>query len=164
MKGSVIAIVICGLLAVACGSIQSGGSSCGPPYVANVNSQTVPADSCAGVIPTHPMRFSLAVRHQFQIEIGHEESGALDFPVPEPAGPSVRVRHLSSGTHRHGASYRAPHPVLPRNRSTSALMHSRDRSCDVMTHPALCTHRIIGETVENACGARARDARLRVRN
>ena len=37
------------------------------------------------------MRFSVPSGGRFSIDIGHEESGKLDFPVPTPIGPSIRV-------------------------------------------------------------------------
>jgi hypothetical protein len=112
MKGRVVLVVaLCSLCAAGCGSIESGGSNCGPPYTVHVNDQTL-LNSCAGVIPARPIRFSISVGGRFEIEIGHEESGALDFPVPEPAGTGIR--RLS----RQGASvtYEA------RSRGTSRLI------------------------------------------
>ncbi len=36
---------------------------------------------CAGIIRPEPTRLTLAVGRRFQIEIGHEQSGQLDFPA-----------------------------------------------------------------------------------
>jgi hypothetical protein len=72
------------------------------------------------VIPGRPIRFSLAVGARFRIEIGHEQSGVLDFPVPMPAG--TEVRRVS----RHGATvtYQA------RATGTTRLIAHHTRFCD----------------------------------
>jgi hypothetical protein len=44
------------------------------------------------------MHFSLVVGQRFQIAIGHEANGKLDFPVPEPNGPELHVLSRDDAT------------------------------------------------------------------
>jgi hypothetical protein len=37
------------------------------------------------------MRFSVPSGRRFSIAVGHEKSGKLDFPIPTPIGPGVRL-------------------------------------------------------------------------
>ena len=89
------AVALAGLSAsvflAGCGAQLGGGgaNSCGPSYVVHAG-KTI-TNTCAGVIPPRPMRFSVTVGQRFAIEIGHEESGALDFPIPAPDGPEVQT-------------------------------------------------------------------------
>lgn len=57
---------------------------CGPAYVLTVDGRTFTSGGCAGIIPSSPVIVRVARGASFVIQIGHEESGALHFPVPTP--------------------------------------------------------------------------------
>jgi hypothetical protein len=71
---------------------------CGEAYFLHAGAETIPTNSCAGVIPSRPARVSISRGARFSIEIGHETSGRLDFPVPDPIGAAVWFAG------RHGAT------------------------------------------------------------
>jgi hypothetical protein len=90
MVGSAAVLGLLGaVICAGCGSRVEGASSCGPSYVVHAPGRTI-TNTCAGTIPG-PMRFSVPSGRRFSIDIGHEESGKLDFPIPAPVGPGVRL-------------------------------------------------------------------------
>lgn len=94
--GSVAAL----LLVVGCGSTRSVSrvSTCGEAYVLQVGTQTIPTNSCAGVIPARPARVSIRRGTRFSIQIGHEMSGRLDLPVLDSTGAAVRFARRNGPT------------------------------------------------------------------
>ena len=112
-----------------CGSVVEGASGCGPSYVVHAPGRTI-TNTCAGTIPG-PMRFSVPAGGRFSINIGHEESGRLDFPVPTPVGAGVRVLTRQGAVITYGA--RVPGVTRLVARRTPYCAHGHDRrfsSCD----------------------------------
>jgi hypothetical protein len=64
-------------------------SMCGEAYSLHAGTETISTASCAGVIPSRPARVSIPRGERFSIEIGHEMSGRLDYPIPDPIGATV---------------------------------------------------------------------------
>jgi hypothetical protein len=69
----------------------STASSCGVAYTLQHDGSTIQSGSCAGMIPPTPEKITVRRAHQFSITVEHEESGALDQPIPLPANTAVKV-------------------------------------------------------------------------
>lgn len=66
-------------------------TTCGIPYTFRFDRTTVTAGSCARILPLVPSRFAIRLGQRFSVEVAHEMTGALDFPVPSPEGSAVRL-------------------------------------------------------------------------
>jgi hypothetical protein len=98
-----IALVVLGGLAglaAGCGT-TTRVNNCGPAYTFSFH-QFV-SEGCGGVIPTKPPAVTVHRGETFSVQITSEQSGALDFPLPQPTGPAVQLLSLDHGT----ATYRA---------------------------------------------------------
>ena len=129
--GSVVAL----LLVVGCGSTRSVSrvSTCGEAYVLHVGTQTIPTNSCAGVIPAGPARVSIRRGARFSIQIGHEMSGRLDFPVPDSTGAAVRFAGRNGPT----AEY------VARSLGSARLLARHTLYCDGSDGMGSCTPFVI---------------------
>jgi hypothetical protein len=93
---------------------------CGDVYFLHAGTETIPTDSGAGVIPSRPARVSIPAGARFSIEIGHEISGRLDFPIPVPMGATVWF----AGRHGATAEY------VTRSLGSAQLVARHTRYCD----------------------------------
>jgi hypothetical protein len=121
--------ILGGVSCAGCGSVVEGASSCGPSYVVHAPGRTI-TNTCAGIIPG-PMRFSVPSGGRFSIDIGHEESGKLDFPVPAPTGPGIRVLSRQGAVITYEARVPGVTRLVARHTPYCADEHGRRvRSCD----------------------------------
>lgn len=118
-----------------CGSTPrvSAVSTCGEAYVLDAGTKTIPTDSCAGVIPARPARVSIRHGARFSIQIGHEMSGRLDFPVPDPIGAAVWF----AGRHGATAEY------VARSLGSAQLLARHTRYCDGIDRIGSCSAFVI---------------------
>jgi hypothetical protein len=130
-----VASVAALLVIAGCGSTRpvSSVSTCGEAYVLHAGTGTIPTDSCAGVIPSRPARVSIRRGARFSIQIGHETSGRLDFPIPDPIGAAVRF------VGRHGATAE----YVARSLGSAQLLARHTRYCDGIDRIGSCTAFVI---------------------
>lgn len=107
VRWQTVGIPVCAISLVGCGGGGSSNrgpevSTCGSAYYLEFDGRTTPANNCAGIIPTQPFRLAVPLGRQFAILVGHEQTGALDFPVPAPSGPGVKrlSRHDATVTYQ----------------------------------------------------------------
>jgi hypothetical protein len=132
-----VVVSVAALLVIAgCGSTRPASavsSTCGEAYVLLAGTQTIPTDSCAGVIPSRPARVSIRRGARFSIQIGHEVSGRLDFPVPDPIGAAVRFAGRDGAT----ANY------VARALGTAQLLARHTLYCDGLDRIGSCAPFVI---------------------
>jgi hypothetical protein len=135
MLARAVASVAALLVVAGCGTTRhfSAISLCGEAYVLHAGTETIPTDSCAGVIPSRPARVSVRLGVRFSIQVGHETSGRLDFPVPDPAGAAVRF----SGRDGASAEY------VARSLGSAQLLARHTLYCDGLGRIGSCTPFVI---------------------
>ncbi len=97
MISVVLAFAIAG-----CGSSENAtpaSTTCGIPYAFTApNEASVLSGSCAGMLPSAPPKLTIRRGGRVTVEIVHEQSGRLDFPVPRPTTDSVEIVSHSGAT------------------------------------------------------------------
>jgi hypothetical protein len=88
----------------------SGVTTCGPSYVVRAGQQILSVGGCAGIIGRSPTRLTVATGGRFEVQIAHEQSGRLDFPVPVSSSLTVRWSKRSGST----VTYLAERPGVAR--------------------------------------------------
>lgn len=109
-----------------------GVSACGIPYRFRVGGRTVASGSCAGMLGQAPPRVGVRVGRRFSVRIGHELDGRLDFPVPAPAGPGVRLLGRRGSTARYVARTAGTTVLLSRHTRYCANADPRIATCPVL--------------------------------
>jgi len=107
-------------------------TTCGVAYTFEVGHKTILSGGCAAVLPAHAPRVTVRLGEQLSVAILHEQSGALDFPVPIPRGRAIGM------VSRRGA--RAFY--VARSIGRSQLMARHTRFC-LATDPALGTCNVL---------------------
>jgi hypothetical protein len=97
-----------------------GATTCGIPYVFHVDRQRILSGSCAGELPAHPPSVTIREGTRFWVEIAHEQSGKLDYPVPTPGSQAVQ----RTSRHRSRVYY-----LAHRGLRTTKLFAHGTRSC-----------------------------------
>jgi hypothetical protein len=130
----IVGLLVLGTMA-GCGSSTHTSprvTTCGTPYTFSAPGHAaIASGSCAGLIS--PTSLTIRRGQRLSVEITHEPSGRLDFPIPTPttgaikilsrSGASVHYQALSTGTERlvaHHTQFCAAHD--PRIGSCTALV------------------------------------------
>ena len=98
-----VALGLVGLVA-GCGTSAPRVTSCGIPYIFTLSTgRQVLSGDCAALILPRPPAVTVRRGDTFSVMIAHEQSGALDLPVPQPDSPAVQLVSLEHAR----ATYRA---------------------------------------------------------
>lgn len=91
------------VLITACGG--SSVSNCGVPYRFSLpDGSHVLSGDCAGLLLRRTPSVTMRTGEIFSVQIGHEQSGALDFPVPRPSTRAVEVLSRENTTVQYRAA------------------------------------------------------------
>lgn len=102
-----VALVLLAVPALASCGTDTGESSCAPAYVVQASGKTMWLGGCAMNLPSRlGAPLTATVGTDFEVQVGHEMDGSLDFPVPDSTS-GVVVRTGRDGFTVH---YRATSP------------------------------------------------------
>lgn len=130
--------LLSGLFAL--GTIAGCGSStrtsprvttCGTPYTFSAPGQAaVESGSCAGLISSA----SLTVRRgqRLSVEVTHEQSGRLDFPIPTPTTAAIKILSRSGASVTYEAVSMGTARLVARHTQFCAALDPRIGNCTAL--------------------------------
>lgn len=96
MFGLLIGLLALGTMAGCASGTHASprATTCGIPYTFRApDHRSVESGSCAGLIT--PTSLTIRRGQRFSVEITHEQDGRLDFPIPRPTTPAIKIRSRS---------------------------------------------------------------------
>jgi hypothetical protein len=128
-----VGLLVLGTMAGCGSSTQTSPrvTTCGTPYTfAAPGHAAMESGSCAGLISST----SLTIRRgqRLSVEITHEQNGRLDFPIPTPTTPAIKILSRSGSSVMYQAASTGTARLVAHHTQLCAALDPRIGNCTAL--------------------------------
>ena len=130
---SLVGLLVLGTAAGCGASTQTTSrvTTCGTPFTfAAPGHAAIESGSCAGLISSTSMTIRRGQR--LTVEITHEQNGRLDFPIPTPTTPAIKIQSRSGSSVRYQAMSTGTTTLIAHHTELCAALDPRIGNCTAL--------------------------------